>query len=102
MVEIKENDFIRAEDARLKALSDYIRGSGLSLYAIAAGCRISWRTVKKAVDCVPVHGSTESRIRLFIERNGNGSPHRLVQTSATELHITLMSDIRSKSFIRNR
>lgn len=72
MTEIKESEFIRAEDARLKALSDYIRGSGLSLYAIAAGCRISWRTVKKAVDCVPVHGSTESRIRLFIERNGGG------------------------------
>ena len=73
MTEIKESDFIRAEDARLKALSDYIRGSGLSLYKIAAGCRISWRTVKKAVDCVPVHGSTESRIRLFIERSRNGN-----------------------------
>lgn len=69
MTEIKESDFIRAEDARLKALSDYIKGSGLSVYAIARGCRISWKTVQKAANCVPVHGSTESRIRLFIERS---------------------------------
>lgn len=69
MTEIKESDFIRAEDARLKALSDYIKGSGLSVYAIARGCRISWKTVQKAASCVPVHGSTESRIRLFIERS---------------------------------
>lgn len=69
MTEIKESDFIMAEDARLKALSDYIKGSGLSVYAIARGCRISWKTVQKAANCVPVHGSTESRIRLFIERS---------------------------------
>lgn len=68
-MEISENDFIRAEDERLSALSDYIRESGLSVYAIAKGCRISWKTVAKAIACVPVHGSTESRIRLFIERN---------------------------------
>lgn len=68
-MEISENDFIRAEDERLRALSDYIRESGLSVYAIAKGCRISWKTVAKAIACVPVHGSTESRIRLFIERN---------------------------------
>lgn len=72
MTEIKESEFIRAEDARLKALSDYIRGSGLSPYAIAKGCRIAWKTVMKAVNCVPVHGSTESRIRLFIERSRGG------------------------------
>lgn len=72
MTEIKESDFIRAEDARLKALSDYIKGSGLSVYAIARGCRISWKTVQKAANCVPVHGSTESRIRLFIERSVGG------------------------------
>lgn len=73
MTEIKESDFIRAEEARLKAFSDYIKGSGLSAYAIARGCRIAWKTVIKAVNCVPVHGSTESRIRLFIERNAGGT-----------------------------
>lgn len=74
-MEISENDFIRAEDDRLRALSDYIRGSGLSVYAIAKGCRISWKTVAKAIACVPVHGSTESRIRLFIERSRGGGDH---------------------------
>lgn len=73
MVEVKEDEFIMEDDARMRDLSDCIKRSGLSVYQIANGCRIAWKTVKKAVNCCPVHSSTESRIRLFIERNKNGN-----------------------------
>lgn len=68
-MEIREIDFIGAEDARLKELAEYIRASGLSAYAIAKGCRISWRTVNNAMNGIPVRGCTESRIRLYIDKN---------------------------------
>lgn len=64
---IEESDFIRAEDNRLRELAEYIKRSGLSIYDIAKGCRMSWRTVRNAAQCLPVHGSTESRIRFYIE-----------------------------------
>lgn len=74
MEKIREIDFIVAEDSRLKELAEYIRTSGLSAYAIAKGCRISWRTVCNAMNGIPVRGCTESRIRFFLKQyknNGN-------------------------------
>lgn len=72
MTEIREEDFIQAEDVRLKEFADYIRESRLSSYTIAKGCRIAWKTVVKALNGLPVRGSTESRIRFFIESNRKG------------------------------
>lgn len=70
MKEITEHEFDEACRDGLSELAGLIKGSGLSLYEIAKGCRIAWKTVKKVACSSPVRACTEARIRYYVERAG--------------------------------
>lgn len=70
MKEITEHEFDEACRDGLSELAGLIKGSGLSVYEIAKGCRIAWRTVKRAACCSPVRAGAEARIRYYVEMAG--------------------------------
>lgn len=67
MDEITDAEFAQADMERLREFAILIHDSGLSVYEIAKGCRMAWKTVKRAVMCLPVHSQSEARIRYYIE-----------------------------------
>ena len=68
-----EAEFMAYEDKVLTDFAREINDSGLSLYEIAKGCRLSWETVKAAANAIPVKFSTQCRIRMYIERKKNAN-----------------------------
>lgn len=65
---ITEAEFIAYEDKVLMDFAQLIRQSGISLYEIAKACNLSWETVKAAANGIPLKFSSQSRIRLYIQR----------------------------------
>lgn len=65
---ITEAEFMSHEDKELMDFAQLIRDSGISLYEIAKACNLSWETVKAASNGVPLKFSSQSRIRLYIQR----------------------------------
>lgn len=70
---ITEAEFMAYEDKVLTDFAREIHDSGISLYEIAKGCRLSWETVKAAANAVPVKFSTQCRIRMYIGHKKNAS-----------------------------
>jgi hypothetical protein len=68
-----EAGFMAYEDKVLTDFAREINDSGISLYEIAKGCRLSWETVKAAANAIPVKFSTQCRIRMYIEHKKNAS-----------------------------
>lgn len=66
MDEITDAEFAQADMERLREFARLIHDSGLSVYEIAKGCRMAWKTVKRAAVCRPVHAHSEARIRHYI------------------------------------
>lgn len=67
-IRITEAEFMAHEDKELMDFAQLIRDSGVSLYEIAKACNLSWETVKAASNGVPLKFSSQSRIRLYIQR----------------------------------
>lgn len=70
---ITEATFTQRCDDRLRALARDVRECGLSLYAIAQEARLSWQTVAKVANGIPVRFDTAERIKLVIELKGGGN-----------------------------
>ena len=64
---ITEREFSEACEESLRSFSRRIRASGLSIYKIGKLAHLSWRTVQKAVDCVPIRFENAERIKLVIK-----------------------------------
>ena len=64
---ITEREFNEACEESLRSFSRRIRASGLSIYKIGKLAHLSWRTVQKAVDCVPIRFENAERIKLVIK-----------------------------------
>ena len=67
-IRITEEEFTAYEDRELMDFAQLIRKIGVSLYEIAKACNLSWETVKAAANGVPLKFSSQSRIRLYIQR----------------------------------
>ena len=48
-----------------------VRGCGLSVYQIAKQSGLTWRTVKKVTDGIPVRFDTAERIRFVMQQNAS-------------------------------
>ena len=70
---ISEQEFIAHCDESLRRLAREVRGCGMTVYEIARRARLSWRTVKKVADGIPVRYDTAERIRLVMDSRRGGA-----------------------------
>ena len=68
MIEISEEEFLRAENTSLMSYAQKIKKSGISLYEIAKGCNLSWKTVNKAAEGCIVSLPSLIRIMFYIKK----------------------------------
>lgn len=73
MIPISEQQFEDSCEASLRKFSQRIKASGMSIYKIGKMARLSWRTVQKAVDCVPIRFENAERIKLVITKAGGNN-----------------------------
>ncbi len=69
---ISEQEFIAHCDESLRRLAREVRGCGMTVYEIARRARLSWRTVKRVADGIPVRYDTAERIRLVMYSGRRG------------------------------
>ena len=73
MTPISEQQFEGSCEASLRKFSQRIKASGMSIYKIGKMARLSWRTVQKAVNCVPIRFENAERIKLVITIAGGNN-----------------------------
>lgn len=64
--DITEKQFSEAAKRSLRQFSMRISESGISIYKIAQLAGMSWRTVKNAVDCIPIRFDSAERIKYIL------------------------------------
>nr|DAL95410.1 MAG TPA: sigma factor [Caudoviricetes sp.] len=68
---ITEEQFMAHCDESLRQLAREVRGCGMSVYQIAKQSGLTWRTVKKVTDGIPVRFDTAERIRFVMQQNAS-------------------------------
>ena len=67
--EITEDQFSAHCDESLRQLAREVRRCDLTIYEIARLSGLSWRSVKKVSDGIPVRFDTIDRIKMVLERH---------------------------------
>lgn len=66
-----EREFDEFAELSLKNFANRIRASGMSLYKIAHLSGVSWKTVQKATERVPIRFDNAERIKFVLCKFGN-------------------------------
>ena len=66
MVQVREAEYIRNEQARLDAFAALIRNCGISVYELAKGTRIKYDTLLRALRGQSIRPENEARVRFYI------------------------------------